>query len=148
MPALPDPIVSSAPHRVPSRHGAPRLPGGAKLQHPTPNGDSPGRSQAYFDSNIHASAILWLAEPLTEVTDSMQADMNNFSHLDFDRMSGPFEQNTKVFFAPMHNDSEGLRSRLELLGICFCFLRMKFPSKSVPRTATLQLLTLYIRWLF
>ena len=44
---------------------------------------------------------------MTEVTNSIQADMNNITHLAFDQLSGTSMQKMKVFLVLAPNDSEG-----------------------------------------
>ena len=65
----------------------------------------------------------------------------------FDVQTGTFKPKPKDFDIPLPKDSETLRARLVVLGNVYIFLKMKFPSKAVLRTAEPVLFHHYTEWL-
>ena len=46
------------------------------------------------------------------------------------------------------SDSEQLRLRLETMAICWCFLKLRAPSRRVLQTVSMALFDRYTKWLF
>ena len=91
----------------------------------------------------------FVVETLTAVTNCTQQDINQPTPPDVgvDLRTGCFKTSTKEFAVPMPTTPEGLRARLNLMGICFCYLRQRFPGKGALRTVGPLTFHYYVEWL-
>ena len=68
--------------------------------------------------------------------------------IDFDEVSNSFRQKKNDFGVHMPKNSEALRARLKLLGMCFEFARMKYSSRRSIQSTSLDMWTRYTDYLF
>lgn len=106
-------------------------------------------SKPYFERKMLEVETCFEVESLTEVTNRTQLDINRSTPPDVgvDLRTGCFKTSTKHFAVPMPSTPEGLLARLNLMGICFCYLRQRFPGKGVLRSVEPLTYYYYVEWL-
>ena len=73
-------------------------------------------SDGYFERKVGELEKIWEAEPLTDVTNRCQRDVNRNSGIAWDNGTNQFKTVEKRFGVPMPEDSEGLATRLRTMG--------------------------------
>ena len=111
-------------------------------------------SKAYFEAKFGQLTGQFEPERLTEITSRAQADHNSKQAgkkdrlFEVDEANCGFRLSTKAFIVAMPSDSEVLRARIRLMGICYSMLLLKSPSYVVLQTQTSQLWSDYTDFLF
>ena len=108
-------------------------------------------SRDYFARKVGEIETCFEAEHLTQVTTTDTEDVTTGSNPElagYDLVAKVFKTSHKEVRVSMPRTPESLRARLKTMGLCFTFLKLKFPGKEVLRTATIQLFSHYTDWLF
>ena len=111
-------------------------------------------SKAYFESKFGQLTGQFEPERLTEITSRAQAAHNAKQTgkkdrlFEVDEANCGFRLSTKAFIVAMPSDSEVLRARLRLMGICHSMMLLKSPSYIGLQTQSAQLWTDYTDYLF
>ena len=111
-------------------------------------------SKTFYERKLGEATTAFKAESLTAVTSLAQEEAWQRSPagqrkgIDFDEVSNSFRQKKNEFGVNMPKNSESLRARLKLLGMCFEFARMKYSSKRSIQTSSLDMWTRYTDYLF
>ena len=104
-------------------------------------------SDGYFERKVGQMEKVWEAEPLTDITNVCQKDVNRNAGVAWDNGTNQFKTVEKRFGVPLPDDSEGLRARLRTLGISWHFLKLRNPNKPELATASYEVLDRYTEWL-
>ena len=104
-------------------------------------------SDGYFERKVGELEKIWEAEPLTDVTNRCQRDVNRNSGIAWDHGTNQFKTVEKRFGVPMPEDSEGLATRLRTMGVAWRLLRFKTPDNPVFATASYEVFDRYTKWL-
>ena len=106
-------------------------------------------SKPFFERKILEVETAFIADQLTTVTNRSQEELMKSTPPDVgvDIRTGCFKTSTKEFGVPMPSTPEGLRARLNLLGICYVFLKQRFPGKGVLRSVEPLTFHYYVEWL-
>ena len=105
-------------------------------------------SKGYFERMILQIEVGFEEAALTTVTNLTQDDANdNPNELRMNMQTGQSTRSQKQYRIPLPKTSEELRSRFRTYAICWVFMRMKFPSKSQLRTASVETIDRYVEWL-
>ena len=82
-------------------------------------------SDGYFKRKVGELEKFWEAEPLTDVTNRCQRDVERNSGIAWDNGTNQFKTVEKRFGVPMPEDSEGLAARLrnDASGVAFAPIR-------------------------
>ena len=109
-------------------------------------------SKDYFAKKCAQIESSFEAEHLTQVTnshcDAPEADIPDGQLAGFDMVQKTFRIANKEVRVSMPRDPEILRARFKTMGLCWVYLKLKYPSKEVLRTATIKLFDDYVKWLF
>ena len=111
-------------------------------------------SKTYFERKIGEVETTFEAEHLTLVTTGEteeKAGTPNDAGLEsllVPMVAKTYRVSSKEIRVAMPDNPEELRARLKTMGLAFVLLRLRFPSKAVLRTATMQMFQHYTDWLF
>ena len=104
-------------------------------------------SDGYFERKVGELEKIWEAEPLTDVTNRCQRDVNRNSGIAWDNGTNQFKTVEKRFGVPMPEDSEGLAIRSRTMGIAWHLLRLRSPNNPVLASASYEVFDRYTEWL-
>ena len=103
-------------------------------------------SDGYFEREVGELERLLEAEPLTDLTNRCQRDVNRNSGIAWDNGTNQFKTE-KRFGVPMPEGSEGLSTRLRTMGVAWHLLRLRSPSNAVLASASYEVFDRYVGWL-
>ena len=104
-------------------------------------------SDGYFERKIGELEKVWEAEPLSDVTNKCQRDVNRNAGVAWDNGTNQFKTVEKRFGVPMPEDSEGLTTRLRTMGVTWQMLKFRNPNCPVLATASYEIFDRYSEWL-
>ena len=105
-------------------------------------------SKGFFERMVLQVEVGFEEVPLTTVTNLTQDDVNdNPNELRMNLTTGQSTRSQKQYLIPLPKRSEELRARFRTFAVCWVFMKMKFPSKSQLRSATVEVIDRYVEWL-
>ena len=108
-------------------------------------------SKGYYERMVLQVEVMFEDVAFTTVTNSAQEDLNvspNETKMDLTTGFVRCSKTEKTFFVPLPRTAEELRARYKTYAVCWCFMKMKFPSKSQLRTMSTSVIEKYVDWLF